>query len=491
MAESRHLLERLLQKPDIAKIVPRLPPELLNRVIQTCGLEDSAEFVALATPAQIAGILDLDLWRVRAPGADEELDADRFGVWLSVLMECGAAVAAEKLGGLEIELVVEGFARHIAVFDHAAISSYTTLDGEHVQGRLPNPVSEIGGYAIEARRTSAWDVIVDLLAFLEAEHGEYFQRLMRGCVELSNAPREADGFHDLRDDDEQHAFDLACAREARREKQGYVTPAQAHAFLREARDLQLTAARPSQSAIVRAYFRALEPTQPAEFDAREVLREAGAATAPPRALLGTSDGQASRLASIHAHVASHPASAEELAYLANTMLAGGTIQGRPFTAREASDAVVSTCNLGLENWPSAWPNRDLLTAFQVGWAILYRDVCLHTARQLIRVLSDIRCSDRDVDLRLEGLRRQLTQHVRDLKPWRGRDALDVILILDAPSWAALAALIDECPVIHAALSASRKPCRTIDPTGYEFISLNSQIASVREFMASLPSLLTS
>jgi len=58
-----------------------------------------------------------------------------------------------------------------------------------------------------------------------------------------------------------------------------------------------------------------------------------------------------------------------------------------------------------------------------------------------------------------------------------------------PSWAALCALIDECPVIHAALSASRQRCRAINPSHFEFISQNSQIEAVRDFMASLPSAL--
>ena len=45
---------------------------------------------------------------------------------------------------------------------------------------------------------------------------------------------------------------------------------------------------------------------------------------------------------------------QELAYLANTIVAGCSIQARPFTAQEASDAAVAVCNLGLENWPPHW-----------------------------------------------------------------------------------------------------------------------------------------
>src|SRR4030095_7669476 len=187
MPKPRPLLERLLNAPDLATIVPQLQPEILHRVIQICGLEDCAEFVALTTPEQLTRVLDVDIWRAR-PGADDELDVDRFGVWLEVLMQSRGSVAAQKLAGLDIELVTAGFARHPSVFDRAAVSSYTTLDGELVQGRVLNrePVLEIGGYVVEARQTSAWDTIADLLAFLSLEHPQYFHRLMRGCVRLSN-----------------------------------------------------------------------------------------------------------------------------------------------------------------------------------------------------------------------------------------------------------------------------------------------------------------
>jgi len=62
-------------------------------------------------------------------------------------------------------------------------------------------------------------------------------------------------------------------------------------------------------------------------------------------------------------------------------------------------------------------------------------------------------------------------------------------MLDAPSWAALCALIDECPVMHAAVGASQRRCRAIKAADFEFIAQTSQIAAVREFLESLPSTL--
>src|SRR5262249_41817437 len=126
----RGLLDRILNTPGLEHVVPRLRPDLLHRVIQTCGLEDCGELVALATPEPLARVFDLDLWRAAKAGLDEQFDADRFGVWLEALAESGAAMAAQKLAGMDVDLVVTGLAQHMLVYDRAAVTPYETLDGE-------------------------------------------------------------------------------------------------------------------------------------------------------------------------------------------------------------------------------------------------------------------------------------------------------------------------------------------------------------------------
>ncbi len=206
---------------------------------------------------------------------------------------------------------------------------------------------------------------------------------------------------------------------------------------------------------------------------------------------------------------------EELAYLANTLMAGCSIQARPFTAQEASDAAIAICNLGLENWPSHWLHpkdcdgssvieagtalpddflvgHDLVTVFQIGWTVLHEDVSMYAAKQLIETLTRLRCDDPEIQTGLDALRINLTRHWQTGDPWRAREALEVIAILDMPAWAALLGLIAECPVIHAGMGASQgSPKRAVSATAFEFISENSQIASVREFMQSLPETLRS
>src|SRR5258706_14710799 len=103
--DPRALLDRILDVPQLAHVVPRLQPEVLHRLIQRCGLEDCGELVALATPDQLARVFDLDLWRAGQPGLDEQFDAGRFGVWLEVLVESGASVAAQTLANMDAGLV--------------------------------------------------------------------------------------------------------------------------------------------------------------------------------------------------------------------------------------------------------------------------------------------------------------------------------------------------------------------------------------------------
>ena len=206
----------------------------------------------------------------------------------------------------------------------------------------------------------------------------------------------------------------------------------------------------------------------------------------------------------------YAARSRELAFLANALVAGCSVQSRPFTPREASDAVVGICNLGLEYWPERWfeagaasvtfaggtlplsflADHDLVAAFEVGWTILHEDVCMFAADRLIATLSDLRCGDTHIQDELATLLIELNRQREAGTPWRACDALEVIAMLDMPAWISLLGLMAECPVLPAAVTATlHGRTGAVSASAFECFSTRRQLVMVRDFMARLPDIL--
>ena len=132
-------------------------------------------------------------------------------------------------------------------------------------------------------------------------------------------------------------------------------------------------------------------------------------------------------------------------------------------------------------------DHDLVMAFEVGWAVLHEDVSMFVAEHLIVTLTHLRCVDAETQDGLDALQRELVRQRDAGTPWRARDALDVLAILDIPSWVSLLGLLDECPVLPAALTATLEG-RTgaVSATAFEFIATTGQIGEIRAFMERLP-----
>ena len=567
-------LARLLDAPLLARVTPHLAPETLHQLIQHCGLEACGQLVTSATPAQLTAVLDIDLWRPPQPGRDGQFDVGRFGEWLELLAGAGSSVAARTVAALERDLVVVGLSRYLRVFDPGTFEPTESSDDEPMDrhemmnsGTGRDAVEcEVGGYLVRARRTGAWDAIVTLLVALDAEHNACFHSVMEGCRRLSHSRPEIDGLDDLLMAPEQHLHDVSVERDRRRSLQGYATPADARAFLQMARQRRAAAAQTAPiNPIALAYFReadeaeaapggasadALEPaTHDGTTDAArvsagsspsqghgdddaptsvgeviELLEEAGMLPERPRALLESPERDAPAASLPHLRrlmefVLRHDESAyltrsRELAFLANALLAGSSVQSRPFTPREASDAAACICNLGLECWPAARPgapphgapsprrldtngpadallvDHDLVTVFEVGWSLLYRDVNLFVTDRLVAILADLDCADADIRRGLHALRRTLVKQRRAGTPWLARDAADVLGMLDMPAWIGVRGLLDECPIFPEALTAVVERRTTpVSPTAFAFISTRAQIDDIRLFMEALPSVL--
>jgi hypothetical protein len=535
--EVQDRLTRLLEAAGLARVVPHLPPEALHQLIRHRGLEASAELVTAATPAQLTSLLDLDLWHGAPAGGDEQFDVERFGEWIEVLVDTDDVVAARTIASLDSNLVVAGLTRYVRVFDPGIFEPTAQSDDEavarHEAMREGDAVHlsatpaaglecELGGYLVRARRADAWDAIVALLTTLEVEDGGFFETVMRGCRRLSNSRPEVDGLDDLLLAPEQHLHEVASERERRRSEQGYATPADARAFLEMARQPRRSG---GANPIVAAYFRtaaeAPERPQGPTIDAPEfaaavldLLSEAGMMPDRPRALLAAAaESGATRLAQLRrlmayvrdADVVAHLERSRELALLANVLVAGCSVQSRPFTPQEASDAAAATCNLGLEHWPARWHtatpdamlvdaflvDHDLIAAFEVGWSVLHHDVGLAAASQLVAMLQTFHTVDEDVQQGLVALRRALVTAQASGTPWSARHAAEILAMLDMTAWIAVLGLLDECPILPAALTAIVEgSASTVSQTEFAFISTAGQIESIRAFLEKLPRVLS-
>jgi hypothetical protein len=541
-------LTRLLDTPHLAHVVPRLSPEVLHHLIRDRGLDACGALIAASTPQQVAALLDLDLWRT-TPGRDDQFDGRRFGSWLEMLMDAGERVAARVVAAVDQTLAIAGLSRHVRVFDPGVLPSVASsddgLEGLDVatSGSLE---CEVGGYVVRARTAHAWDAIVGLLVTLADDRPDSFHALMQGCRRLSNSTPEADGFHELMLEPEQLLHDVSLEREHRRLQQGYLTAGDARAFLQMAR--QPRPPRPNGSssinAIAAAYFRALDDSEGSasasagaeELSARsstdpkmsesidavvDLLGEAGIASARPRAMLGPVPADVARVTPIQPLMeyvhdtdqVAYFARSRELAFLANSLLGGCSVYSRPFTAQEAWDAAVGICNLGLEVGPARWletavdaaresdltttlpstflVDHDVVTAFEAGWRLLHEDVSMFVAERLIATLADLRSVESESQRDLYLLRRELERNRDAGTPWFTREvALDVIAILDMPTWACVRGLLSECPVLPAALTAIIEGhSRSVSATAFACFTTSGQIRKVHEFAARLRDLL--
>ncbi len=505
----RALLARLLDTPHLARVVPELDPAVLYRLVRHIGLEDAGEIVTLATAEQLACIFDEDLWQGEGAGEEEHLDADRFGLWLEVLAEADPVAAARQLAGMDLDFLTAAIGQHVRVDVHESLGHGLS--------------QEVGRYTIVARRSQHWEAVLSVLRCLEEHHHGLFEELILRCHGVEAEPLDA---YEEDPPEPMTAADrllgrLAEEREERRESSGYVAPAQAAAFLSLCRRGE---APTGSDPVTVDYFRKLDRRASSQSEVSAPRRGSGhragggrpatgsvetwlqpAAFGESRPALLLSEPAAgpslrwigSELDLLRRHdAATYARRTAELAYLTNVLISGCSFQSRRFRPAEAARAALATCNLGLQSRPAAGEagprpgflrRQDMMVVFRIGWGVLHREVVLHVAARLIAILSTIHCSDAELQEDLVDLRERLQAQVKAGTPWRERDNLDAIAILDPPSWATLLGLVDECPVVPADAVTAPSRCRALRvPSTFEFISEKQQVDWVRGFAESLP-----
>jgi hypothetical protein len=374
---ARALLTRVLDTPNLVPALRALPPPAFAAIVSGVGLEDAGELVAIATPEQLTHLFDEDAF-----DRNEEIDPDRFAIWLEALLESGDAFAADRIVRLPDDAVYAAIDTFVLVLDldplDSAIHGGASDLSEASELLDSSRTEELGGHLLVAKRHDGWDAMWTLLLALDRDHEEYLERILRRLCHAAMEDVRELGFSEVLRSAQMIVEDAASEREERRARSGYVSTSDARAFLALARSGGDADVR---DAITTAWFRRLsrQPAAPGSgSDLERVLAEAGAIDGAPLLPSGTGGADpASRLraameALAESAPAIHAARLDELAFLANVLAADAKLDERRRRAIEAVEDVVATCGRAVAA-RSSDPAHDVDVLRARSLDLLFRD----------------------------------------------------------------------------------------------------------------------
>jgi hypothetical protein len=378
---STNLLIRILDRPGLVAAVRDLPGAVLGKLIDRIGLEDAGELVALATTEQLERVFDDDLWRARRAGGDETFQPERFALWLRVMLEAGDDAVVRRLCELPEDLVALAVHRLVLVLDIDVVEEQLRPGDEEAEQLAhaldDSAFEEWEEFRLIAREPDAWEDVWNALVLLDRDHHDRLRAILESCCEMSTEYISGQGgLFQVLTADEMLESDVAAARDDRRVAEGFISPADARAFLELARRGNGGDAR---DPITRAYFRALSQpatvsaagaprtreTTAAPADARDladILREAEVIAPPVQslgalpAMEGAKPEQTHLVAPLFEQAMKDlrerdperfDARVREVGYLVNVWIAGGAHEGRRPRPTEAMEVVLKTCEAGM------------------------------------------------------------------------------------------------------------------------------------------------
>ncbi len=105
------ILDNLLARPDATRMVRATPIQSLYLFIQSIGLADAQDLIAMCLPAQLQGLVDLDVWD------RDQLVPTRLQSWLAQIVELPPARFASHIRKLDAELLTTFLAPQVRVYD--------------------------------------------------------------------------------------------------------------------------------------------------------------------------------------------------------------------------------------------------------------------------------------------------------------------------------------------------------------------------------------
>jgi hypothetical protein len=395
-AQPRQLLRRILTEPTLVEAVRALPAPALATLVRQVGLEDSGELLALASPAQLLGVFDEDLWKQAQAGDNETFDSERFALWLEILLEGGEDALAERLMQLPEEFVLMGLQGQIMVLDMDAVSSDVASmdrdDAAQVEKALESCLcEELENFRVISRRHEGWDAVLATLLALDKNHHQDLYRILDKLAKASDSViDDYGGLCEALSAAEEIATDAEADREDRRAAQGYVSPPSARSFLGLCRQTpwESVLTEKGSDPITRAYFRELVTSTNADMrpEANRLMdllhktknhhnkrKYLGNAQVTNRHALFRNAMKA--LAETSPKLQAQRS--EELVFLMNVLMSGAC---KKYRSSDAALAVAAVCNLGLEQSGVSLESTSADKLFRIGYKILHDEVAMPAAR---------------------------------------------------------------------------------------------------------------
>ena len=268
---STDLLLRILERPALVAAVRELPGAVLGKLIDRIGLEDAGELVALATTAQLERVFDDNLWRAERAGGDETFRPERFALWLRVMLDAGEELLVQRLCELPQELLALAVHRLVLVLDMDVVAEQLAPGDEEAEALEraleTSIVEEWEEFRLIARDPDVWDDVWGALLSLDREHHDRLRAILEQCCAMSTEYISGQGgLFQVLTAEEMLDSDVAAARDDRRVAEGFISPADARAFLALARR---GGGGDARDPITRAYFRGLEPTEAPKQEPRK------------------------------------------------------------------------------------------------------------------------------------------------------------------------------------------------------------------------------
>jgi hypothetical protein len=356
----------ILDSPALPALIQSLPARDLARLCSRIGIGDAMQIMALAPAERLVAALEASVWKTPRPGVSEVFDPRELVEWIWAWLDIGETFTAQRLAAVPDENLML-YLSQLAIVTTGAMWGFERSTEIEDLDRIYAPSYDetaYGPYVVSARRQEDWETLRGSLDAMWSDAPPRLLHLLSQLVgdESMVAPQR---------NRESAIDDVVSARDSSRERSGYVTANGARAFLRQAKNpIEKLAGMSAYDLETRRHLAGLadefhdadtasapaEVPQPGQLAVlHAALEEAGLLEPPPERLLLAHEASAKRLPIVkllqslaETDMPQFDSRGRELAYLGSVLIAGITVDATALNTAQTRDAVLATCNLGLE-----------------------------------------------------------------------------------------------------------------------------------------------